>query len=205
MSELNVIRDASSSHAFQNLHTLLKYRLLSTKRQCKIKQGFGSLTGSTSSHTSDLSPTEPEHTKGRPSGDQTLPSLATTTPPASIFFGLCTYTQASFHLRLVCGASLSSLPPSVSSLTCLLRKPVLTCLPTNKVQGDKGIKGSECLPLQSQLTLCDMFSQKTEGLPLERIQKSDLSSQAAAACLDLRPTARWIPGFCFQELFASQS
>lgn len=90
---------------------------------------------------------------------------------------------------------------SVSSLTCILRKPLLTCLPTNNIQGDKGIKEREWLLLQSQLTLCDMFSQKTEGLPVARIQKSDLSSQAAAACLDLRPRARWIPCFFFFFFF----
>lgn len=88
---------------------------------------------------------------------------------------------------------------SVSSLTCILRKPLLTCLPTNNIQADKGINEREWLLLQSQLTLCDMFSQKTEGLPVARIQKSDLSSQAA--CLDLCPRARWIPCFFFFVVF----
>lgn len=123
-----------------------------------------------------------------------MASLAATTPCQHIVWHV--YVYAALPPPSPCLQGLHVLPQpsaSASSLTCLLRKPLLTCLPTNNIQGDKGIKASECLLLQPQLTLCDMFSQKTEGLPVARIQKSDLSSQAAAACLDLRLRVRWIP------------
>lgn len=47
-----------------------------------------------------------------------------------------------------------------------------------------------------QLTLRQTFSLETEGPPVARIEKSDLSTRAAAACLDACQKASQIPGLC---------
>lgn len=74
------------------------WRSFSTKRRCKIKQGFGSLAGRTISHTSDLIPTEPDHNRERPSGDQIWPdgpSGRYNPLPTNAFAGLCMYSCTS--------------------------------------------------------------------------------------------------------------
>lgn len=89
--------------------------------------------------------------------------------------------------------------PEVSFVSDLhSKRTLLTYLPTTGYAFmilNRSVNAFLFLP---QLTLCQTFSLKTEGpppSPVARIEKSDLSTRAAAACLDACPNASQIPGF----------